>query len=197
MLLLTHPPALRADVKNYFSGEGVLAIPRAVGQVLGNASPLLAPILHAPATAYSYNPREEAEAVEDPFATGKQLALISAMQARNSARFTVVGSAEMLQDTWFDAAVQASGNGDQSEGPSVSTANREFAKKIAGWTFQELGVLKVGRIVHHLNGDDSDVTPANSTSTDLVIDVNPKMYRIKNDVVCLCPLVDWRRLRGW
>jgi len=185
VLLVAPPNALRADVKNYFAAEGVLAIPRAVGQVLGNASPLLAPILKAPATAYSYNPKEEAEAVEDPFATGSQLSLISAMQSRNSARFTVLGSVEMLQDAWFGANVRASGNDAQSEGLTVPTANREFAKKLTGWTFQELGVLKVGRIVHHLNGDDGDATPANNTDVSLTAtDVNPKMYRIKNDVVC-------------
>ena len=188
VLLVTPPNALRADVKNYFSAEGVLAIPRAVGQVLGNASPLLAPILKAPATAYSYNPKEEAEAVEDPFATGQQLSLISAMQSRNSARFTVLGSVEMLQDAWFGANVRPSGNDAQSEGLTVPTANREFAKKLTGWTFQELGVLKVGRIVHHLNGDDGDATPANNTAVALTTtDVNPKMYRIKNDVVCFLP----------
>jgi oligosaccharyltransferase complex subunit beta len=186
VLLLTPPPSLRADVKNYFSGEGVLAVPRAVGQVLGNTSPLLTPILKAPATAYSYNPKEEAEGAEDPFATGSQLSLISAMQARNSARFTVLGSAEMLEDKWFDAQVTASGSGDQSQGPSVATGNREFAKKIAGWTFQEIGVLRVGRVSHHLNGDDSDVSPVNNTGREVTrkSDEGRKMYRIKNDVVC-------------
>ena len=77
-----------------------------MGQTLGNASPLLAPILKAPVTAYTYNPKEEGESVEEPFATGSQLALISAMQARNSARFTVLGSLDMLQDKWFDALVK-------------------------------------------------------------------------------------------
>lgn len=178
VLLLSAPGALRADVKNYFDVTGgPIAMPRAVGQTLGNASPLLAPILRAPATAYSYDSKDEAEAVENPFATGKQLSLVSALQARNSARFTVIGSAEMLEDKWFDATVSLGGQESQ-------TANREFAKRVAGWTFQELGVLKVGRVAHYLN---EGVTKKNATDTLGALghlDLNPKMYRIKNDVVC-------------
>lgn len=190
VLLLTHPAPLRSDVKNYFSGDGVLALPHSVGQVLGNTSPLLAPILKAPSTAYSYNPKEEADSSEEPWATGNQLSLISSMQSRNSARITIVGSSEMLEDAWFAAEVQASGSGDQSPGPKVKTANREFAKKVSGWTFQEIGVLKVGRIAHALNGGDDAHSPVNATQIDSVsqrvgaaMELDRKIYRIKNDVV--------------
>ena len=65
VLLLPYPNALRAGVKNYFGGEGYIAVPRAVGQVLGNDSPMLSPILRAPSTAYSYDSKDEAEAVEE------------------------------------------------------------------------------------------------------------------------------------
>src|SRR5699024_8413498 len=98
-------------------------------------SHLLAPVLRAPSTAYSYNPKEQAETVDpdDLFAAGQQLALVSTMQARNSARLTVLGSAEMLQDKWFDAKVA---RGDDKK---VKTENREFSKRVSGWTFQEIG----------------------------------------------------------
>lgn len=174
VILVSPPKALRSDVTNYFAGEGVLAVPRAVGQTLANASPLLAPVLRAPSTAYSYNPKDEAEIVEDPFATGEQLVLTSAMQARNSARFTVLGSVEMLQDRWFKADVKL--NGKQSK-----TANREFAKKLSGWTFKELGVLKVGRLQHSLDEGETKFG-INNTAIDIP-EINPKIYRIKNDVV--------------
>lgn len=172
VLLLPAPKAFRPDVHNYFFVPGTLAVPRAVGHTLGNASPLLSPILRAPSTAYSYNPKEENEVLEDVFAVGGQLGLISAMQARNSARFTLLGAAEMLEDAWFDADVQAIG------GKSGKTANRAFAKRLSGWAFKELGVLKVGKLQHYLNegvrGNVSEVA---------AVDMNPKIYRIKNDVV--------------
>ena len=87
------------------------------------------------------------------------------MQARNSARFTVIGAAEMLENTWFDNKVK-------SGGKESKTVNRAFAKEVTGWTFNEIGVLQVGMIEHFLNegGVKSNIT-------------NPKIYRVKNEVV--------------
>jgi oligosaccharyltransferase complex subunit beta len=87
------------------------------------------------------------------------------VQARNSARFTVLGSAEMLSDKWFDAKVKKVG------GKETTTWNRDFAKRVSGWTFQELGVLRVNSVEHHLNEPGAPQEP------------NPKIYRINNNVV--------------
>lgn len=177
VLLLPRPDALRQGSRNFFGGAGkgaeVIAFPRSVGQTLGNTSPLLAPILRAPSTAYSYNPKDDVEGVEDPFAVGQQLSLITAMQARNSARFVVLGAAEMLENTWFDATVKHSVSAGKAA-KEVKTANQEFAKEVAGWTFNEIGIVKVGRIEHFL--DETKDAKANAT--------NPKIYRVKNRVVC-------------
>ncbi|KAI1779121.1 Dolichyl-diphosphooligosaccharide-protein glycosyltransferase 48kDa subunit [Hypoxylon cercidicola] len=168
VLLLPTPGALRPDIKDFFSpvstnGE-LIAFPNGMGQTLGSGA-LLTPVLRAPSTAYSYNPKEQAETLDDLFASGSQLSLVTTMQARNSARFTVVGSADMLSDKWFDAKVKTVGGKKE-----VSTLNREFAKSVAGWTFKETGVLRVNWIEHHLN------EPGQSNAS------NPKIYRIKNDV---------------
>ncbi|KAH8696966.1 Dolichyl-diphosphooligosaccharide--protein glycosyltransferase subunit WBP1 [Phaeosphaeriaceae sp. PMI808] len=171
VLLLDLPRSLRSDVKNYFGGEGYIAVPRAVGQVLGNESPLLSPILRAPSTAYSYSPKDEDEAVEDPFAVGNQLNLISTMQAHNSARLTVVGSAELLQNQWFSENVKLGGK-------SIKTANREFAHKLSAWTFKETGVVKVGKIVHYQ--DEGKTKKMNTSSA--IPENNPTIYRVKSDV---------------
>ncbi|KAK3395507.1 Dolichyl-diphosphooligosaccharide-protein glycosyltransferase 48kDa subunit [Sordaria brevicollis] len=167
VLLLPAPKPVRAGIKDYFSedaGTKLIAFPRGVGAVLGNGE-LLNPILRAPPTAYSYNPKEQSEVVDDLFAAGQQLSLVSTMQARNNARVTVVGSAEMLQDKWFDASVSKL-NGK----PVVQTFNREFAKRVSGWTFQEIGVLKVNWVEHHLEEEG------------MPNDSNPEMYRVKNNV---------------
>ena len=167
VLLLPRPSSLRQDVKSFFSGDGILAIPRAVGQSLGIASPLIAPILRAPETAYPSSSKDDVG--DDIFATGTQLALISALQARNSARFTVLGSVEALEDKWFSAHVK--GPKDQKQLPTV---NREFAKQLSAWAFKETGVLRIGEIKHHLSDKDGAI----------IGDMNPKIYRIKNDIVC-------------
>ncbi len=177
VLLVEKPSALRSDVKNFFGGGGVIALPRAVAQELGSSSHLLTPILRAPETAYSYNPKEEAENVVEPFAVGSQISLVSSMQARNSARFTILGSAEALEDAWFDRTVQA------PAGKAVKSSNRAFAKSLTGWTFMETGVLKVGKVEHHLSTI-SDSKSGNDSVAQLGY-LNPTIYRIKNDVVSL------------
>jgi oligosaccharyltransferase complex subunit beta len=172
VLLLPVPRPIRSDVSDLFASgapsDAVIAFPHGVGASLGNG-PLLTPIVRAPRTAYSYNPKEQAEVLpaDELFGAGSQLALVAGMQSRNSARFALVGSAEMLSDTWFDASVKKVG-----EKNEVKTYNREFAKRLSGWTFQEIGVLRVNWVEHRLN--EAGVVFNES---------NPKMYRIKNDVV--------------
>lgn len=180
-MLVPRPDALRPDVRNFFKGEGkggeYIAFPRGIGQTLGNESPLLTSVIRAPQTAYSYNPKDDVESIDDPFAVGQQLSLVSVMQARNSARFTVIGAAEMLEDKWFDTKVKRSigMDGVGKDAKTVKTSNRAFAKEISGWTFNEIGIVKVGRIEHHLNEDSPRLSNANVT--------NPNIYRIKNKVV--------------
>lgn len=166
VLVLEAPTNVRPGLKSYFEIDGgVLAFPHAVGHVLGSG-PLLTPVVRAPATAYSYNPKEQAEVLDadDLFAAGQQLSLLSVFQARNSARVTVLGSAEMLQNKWFEAVVGKPG------GMSFRTDNQNFAQRVSGWTFQETGVVRVNSIEHKLQGSD---------------ELNPSIYRIKNDVVSL------------
>lgn len=174
VLVLQQPSSMRKDVKNFFSVDGVIAFPRAVAQELGASSSLLTSIVRAPDTAYSFNPKEEAETVEEPFAVGTQITLVSAMQGRNSARFTILGSVEALEDVWFGAKVKALGE------KELRTSNREFAKCLSAWTFMEKGVLKVGKVEHHLSSDHQDGS-GNKSAVQLNF-MNPKIYRIKNDV---------------
>ena len=180
VLVLPPPSILRPGVRNFFWGKDVIAFPRAVAQELGASSPLLAPILRAMSTAYSFNPKEEVDAVEDPFAIGEQISLVSSLQARNSARFTVLGSVEALENKWFAASVKG------VEGEKTKTANREFAQQLTKWTFMETGVLKVGRVEHHLSSI-SHKEPAGNNSIAQIGYLNPSIYRVKNDVVSPCP----------
>lgn len=175
VLLVPQQSPARSDVRPFFSGDGIIAFPRAVAQALGSESPLIAPILRAQQTAYSYSPKEDSESADEPFAVGEQIALVSALQARNSARFTVFGSAEALEDAWANAKFK------DATGRSGLTANQQFAKQVSAWTFQETGVLKVVRAEHFLRQGGQDST-SNESSLQLS-PLNPSIYRIKNDVV--------------
>jgi oligosaccharyltransferase complex subunit beta len=99
------------------------------------------------------------------------------MQAHNSARLAVLGSAEMLQNAWFAEKATLAGK-------EIKTANRDFAEKLSSWTFKETGVLKVGKLIHYL---DEGVSKKLNTSV-AVPENNPKIYRIKQDVVSLLNL---------
>jgi oligosaccharyltransferase complex subunit beta len=189
VVLVPRPDTLRPDVRNYFIGAGeggeVIAFPRGVGQILGNTNPLLAPVLRAPRTAYAYNPKgEDADYAEDPFSVGKQMALVTAFQSRNNARLSVVGSAEMLEDKWLSSKVKRSlGEGVVGKGAQEkATDNRAFSIEIAGWTFQESGVIKVQNVEHYLTKDKGGYANETAGVKDLSV-INPTMYRIKNDVV--------------
>ena len=175
VLLLPRPPPLRVDIKNYFGGDGIVAFPRSVAQELGNISPLLSSILGAGSSSYSYNPKDEVDTIDDSFAVGKQISLVSSMQARNSARFTVLGSAEALENKWFDAKVRAAG------GIDTNTVNRDFARQLTAWTFKELGVLRVSKFDHHLSS--FHATPLGNDSVAQLGPLNPTIYRVKNEVV--------------
>jgi oligosaccharyltransferase complex subunit beta len=190
VLVLNVPDFSGKKIQNFFTGNagagGYIAIPRAVGQVLGNESPLLHSIVKAPSTAYIHNPKEDADG-EEPFATGAQISLVTSFQARNSARFTVLGSAEALEDKWFDTKleVQLPGKGQKS----VTPENKVFAQQVAAWTFKEAGVLKVGQIRHYLNeGAQEGLKNASDVPS---VEVNPELYRIKNNVHYEIEISEW------
>lgn len=161
-VVLIPRPSLSSSTKNYFSTpSGTIAF-RGVGHTLGNG-PLLTPILTAARTTYAYDTKEDAAYAEDPWSAGTQLHLVSALQARNNARITVSGSAEMFSNEFYNMNVKAPGS------TKTKVANREFGKELTAWTFHETGVVKVVGVRHYLADETGDV--------------NPSMYRIKNDVV--------------
>ncbi|CAN8100411.1 unnamed protein product [Discula destructiva] len=179
VLLLQPPPDYRVESKNYFAGNkaDVIAFPRAIGHVLGDG-PQLTPIIKAPRTAYIYNEKDQKEVVEEVFAAGEQLNLVSAFQARNSARFTVVGSAEAFQDKWLDAKVQRPG---QKE--AVKTWNEQFTRRISGWTFQEVGHLRVNSVEHQC-AELGNIT-------------NPGIYRVNHTATYTISISEWAWDRWW
>jgi oligosaccharyltransferase complex subunit beta len=69
----------------------------------------------------------------------------------------------MLQDMWSTALVRPLGSDKK-----IHSHNQEFAKTLSGWTFQELGVVKVNEVEHRLKDDE---------------EANPSIYRVKNEIV--------------
>lgn len=88
--------------------------------------------------AYSADPSTEPGT--HPFGIGTDISLVTAVQARNNARATFLGSLWMLSNEAFEMHI------DESE--SIRSGNEEFATAILKWTFQKAGVLRAKNIYH-------------------------------------------------
>lgn len=83
-----------------------------------------------------------------PHAVGKNTLLVSAIQARNNARVVFTGSLDMFSDAFFRSNVEKAGSGAKPR-PS---GNEALATALSKWVFKEVGVLRVGKVDHHLVG---------------------------------------------
>ncbi|KAL4221286.1 hypothetical protein ACF0H5_019549 [Mactra antiquata] len=120
---------------------------KGVGMVADPENPLVLPLLHASSTSYSYQPDV---AIDDyPLAIGVNTLLVAALQARNNARVVFVGSIDFFSDEFFASSVQKANGGKKYE----KAGNQELAMNLAEWVFKSRGVLKVGEVKHHKQGD--------------------------------------------
>ncbi|KAG0225621.1 hypothetical protein BGX31_007586 [Mortierella sp. GBA43] len=122
---------------------------RGIAHTVNPSNSLLTSVLWAPHEAYTWDSINlNDNAGQDPAASGKDISLVSVLQARNNARITFVGSAEMLSDKFFDATVKKYGDKEAKSG------NRAFIQELTKWTFQEKGVLDVIAVEHHKPGQE-------------------------------------------
>ncbi|KAH3817948.1 dolichyl-diphosphooligosaccharide--protein glycosyltransferase 48 kDa subunit-like [Dreissena polymorpha] len=120
---------------------------KGVGMVADPDNPLVLPLLHASSSAYSYQPDA---AIDDyPLAIGTNTLLVAALQARNNARVVFVGSIDFFSDQFFSSSVQKANGGKKYE----KSGNQELALNLANWAFKTRGVLRVGDVKHHKQGE--------------------------------------------
>ncbi|CAG8588533.1 8604_t:CDS:2 [Diversispora eburnea] len=143
---ITNNPAILS--KEVIEGSPILF--RGIGHKVGS-SPLLVKILWGRNTSYSYEVREDQKNIVDqvPFISGNQIGLVTALQARNNARITFVGSLEFFSDRFFDSPVH---NVVTSE-KFPKSGNEDFAMDLVKWTFQKKGVIKVISRHHNKEGE--------------------------------------------
>ena len=72
---------------------------RGAAHGLGTA-PLLLPFLKGKKTGYTFDGKEDLDAVEDPYVAGSQAFLVSGFQARNNARVVVTSSLDMFSNEY-------------------------------------------------------------------------------------------------
>lgn len=144
-----------------FGGKPLLF--RGLGHQVAPTNKLLTKVLWAGPEAYSWENVNEKEPVnEDPKMGGRDISLVSVMQARNNARIAFLGSLDFLTDSFAEAKVKKVG-WEKGQG----TGNREFVQELIKWTFQEKALLEVIKVEHYKVGETS----------------SPKHYRIKDEMV--------------
>ncbi|KAI0806816.1 dolichyl-diphosphooligosaccharide-protein glycosyltransferase [Fomes fomentarius] len=118
-----------------------------VPQALGN-NPFLVPLLKAPPEAFASDGDKDsgADAVVEAadksgegLWAGSSLSLVTGFQTLSNARATWLGGVEIFSDEFINKEV--------SKG--VKSGNRDFARDVAAWTFQESHVLRIDDVEHH------------------------------------------------
>ncbi|KAI0648379.1 Dolichyl-diphosphooligosaccharide-protein glycosyltransferase subunit [Trametes meyenii] len=122
----------------WFSG-----VPQALG-----TNPMLVPLLKAPPQSFASDGDSDAsantvvEAAEkggEGFWAGSQLSLVTGFQSLNNGRATWVGGVDLFTDEFFNKEI-AKGK---------LSGNRQFARDVSAWTFQESQVLRIDSVEHH------------------------------------------------
>ncbi|KAL1931449.1 hypothetical protein VTP01DRAFT_9591 [Rhizomucor pusillus] len=150
--------------------EGSVTVPilyRGVGLYPGKI-PFLNRVLSAEKTAFTADAYSKDAQVEN-------VDLVCAMQARNSARATFVGSLELFSDSFYERKVeQKRPNGTAKR--TVQSGNAAFVEELSKWTLQEKSVLKIVSHRHH---------KANETE-------QQSAYRIKDDIVYVLEVSEYK-----
>ncbi|RCI05274.1 hypothetical protein CU098_012686 [Rhizopus stolonifer] len=129
-----------------FSGSGLT-----VGDV-----PLSTAILNAESSAFA------SDVYQKRASTDRPVTLVGALQARNNARVTFVGSVDIFSDKLINSAVNIG-----SEKSYSKSGNSEFIRQLCQWTFQEKGILKITGHKHHKENETEQLD----------------WYRVKDDIV--------------
>ena len=115
---------------------------RGTGISLEKDNDLVLSVLRASDTAYTYGEGRKKQL--QTFLRGNRVTLVSALQARNGARVTVVASPEMLSDSYFDARLE----------DGQLAGNEAFSRNLLLWTFQQRGVLRAQHVHFAKTGED-------------------------------------------
>ncbi|KAL4207979.1 hypothetical protein CU097_009779 [Rhizopus azygosporus] len=135
-----------------------------VGLTVGN-NPFSTAILNAERDAFV------AESYQKGADTSHPVTLVGALQARNSARVTVVGSLDIFSDKLISSSVNI--DSDHIFGKS---GNEDFINHLSQWTFQEKGVLKIVGHYHHKENETEQRS----------------WYRLKDDIVYTIDIAEYK-----
>lgn len=136
---------------------------RGLGMVADSDNPLVLEIMSGYTTSYSYFTNSKVD--EYPHAVGRGTLLMAGLQARNNARIVFSGSINFFSNEFFAVPVRKNVPGAKA---FEESGNRELVRSLSKWVFKEVGVLRVGGVSHHLQGQREDLNPVAYTVEDSV-----------------------------
>eukprot|EP00817_Percolomonadidae_sp_ATCC50343_P006027 CAMPEP_0117423992 /NCGR_PEP_ID=MMETSP0758-20121206/4507_1 /TAXON_ID=63605 /ORGANISM="Percolomonas cosmopolitus, Strain AE-1 (ATCC 50343)" /LENGTH=362 /DNA_ID=CAMNT_0005207517 /DNA_START=162 /DNA_END=1247 /DNA_ORIENTATION=- len=110
---------------------------KGVAMTNANKSPLVVPILTGSKTSYVLAEDEQ----EAPVAIGEEAMLVAGVQGRNGARITVIGSMDMVSDSFYD---------------KQATGNNAFGQELFLWATGQRGILRHRQVKHHVVGETTE-----------------------------------------
>ncbi len=119
-----------------------------VGMIADPDNTLVLELLTGYTTTYSYNPTESI--VDYPHAVGTSTLLVAGLQARNNARVVFSGSISLFSNEFFASSVEKALPGSKKYPKS---GNHAFVTAVSDWVFKEKGILRIGEVKHHLQGE--------------------------------------------
>ena len=119
-----------------------------VGMIADPENTLVLELLNGYTTTYSYNPTEAI--VDYPHAVGTGTLLVAGLQARNNARVVFSGSISLFSNEFFASSVEKALPGSKKYSKS---GNRAFVTAMSEWVFREKGILRIGDVKHHIQGE--------------------------------------------
>lgn len=153
---------LVVDGKNVLDAELIVGskksapyLYRGLGMTADVDNPLVLEIMTGYTTSYSYF--TDQSVTEYPHAVGKSTLLIAGLQARNNARVVFSGSIDFFSNEFFAIPAQKAISGAKK---FENNGNRDLAAAMSRWIFKEVGVLRVGEVSHHLQGDKVNIPAA-------------------------------------
>ncbi|KAI9596272.1 Dolichyl-diphosphooligosaccharide--protein glycosyltransferase subunit WBP1 [Syncephalis fuscata] len=171
VLAMTQPLAtasLPTGLGRYFNFDASTPVLyQGIGHVISD-NPMVSTVLSASDTAYSSDTQDTQVVDEEPIAVGHEIGLVSVFQARNNARVAFSGSRQFFSDAYFKAPVEFGLPGQLQS--FKSSGNKALATRLTQWTLQEIGVLRVNKVLHHKSDEISSKT------------ASAENYRIKDDV---------------
>nr|CAB3236718.1 dolichyl-diphosphooligosaccharide--protein glycosyltransferase 48 kDa subunit [Phallusia mammillata] len=142
------------DPKTLIKSENIVGKPKApvlykgVGMVLDQENALILGIMKGSPTCYSYFPDDKID--QYPLGVGTSTVLIAGLQARNNARVVFSGSLQMFSDEFLTSGGKHIAEGSKA---FAKSGNEDLVNSLSKWVFQEVGVLRTGKVIHHKVGE--------------------------------------------